>query len=332
MAHEGWKRFHEHRVKGRAESLELLSQVLLSPAAVFLQIHSQLLGICRAGHRTLRDPSRRQDGIPTARQLSSVSRGRIRSPQVRRKGITGIAAFASQSTPVYSRIDSMNLNRLDMQRQAALYLLPLLFLINCSALRTRIDSPSTPIAQVRVSQTGIASWYGPGFHGKATASATIYNQNEMTAAHPTLPLGSRVMVTNLKNGKSTEVIINDRGPFAKGRIIDLSFAAGRTLGLIEPGTAPVRLEVIDSGPHKIRSIPDSLNYTLQLGAFSQLENARQLHERLSASYAGVSIVPVRAKDAMYYRVLLGTFIDRNAAEERARQLSQAGFAVIIMEK
>jgi len=219
-----------------------------------------------------------------------------------------------------------------MHRQVALYLLPLLFLTSCSVPLPRIDSPSAPVARERVSQTGIASWYGPGFHGKATASTTIYNQNELTAAHPTLPLGTRVMVTNLKNGKSAELTINDRGPFAKGRIIDLSFAAGSILGLIRPGTAPVRVDVMDGGPHEVRSIPSSLNYTLQLGSFSQLENARQLHERLSTSHAGVSIVPVRAKDATYYRVQLGTFINRNAAEEQAHQLSQAGFAVIIMEK
>jgi rare lipoprotein A len=219
-----------------------------------------------------------------------------------------------------------------MHRQVALYLLPLLFLTSCSVPLPRIDSPSAPVARERVSQTGIASWYGPGFHGKATASTTIYNQNELTAAHPTLPLGTRVMVTNLKNGKSAELTINDRGPFAKGRIIDLSFAAGSILSLIGPGTAPVRVDVMDGGPHEVRSIPSSLNYTLQLGSFSQLENARQLHERLSTSHAGVSIVPVRAKDATYYRVQLGTFINRNAAEEQAHQLSQAGYAVIIMEK
>ena len=80
----------------------------------------------------------------------------------------------------------------------------------------------------RLSQTGIASWYGPGFHGKATASGEIYNQNEFTAAHQTLPLGTRVMVTNLENGSATEVSVNDRGPFAKGRIIDLSYCARRS--------------------------------------------------------------------------------------------------------
>jgi len=220
----------------------------------------------------------------------------------------------------------------DLRRHAALLLLPWLFLKACCVPMSRIELASAPVALDRVSQTGTASWYGPGFHGKATASTTIYNQNELTAAHPTLPLGSLVMVTNLENGKSTEVIINDRGPFAKRRIIDLSFAAGKVLGMIGPGTAPVRLEVIDGGPHKIRSIPNSLDYTLQLGAFSRLENAKLLRERLSRSQAGVSIVPLQAKDATYYRVQMGTFVNRSAAEERAHQLSQAGVQVIVTER
>jgi peptidoglycan lytic transglycosylase len=219
-----------------------------------------------------------------------------------------------------------------LRRFAILSFLPLLYLAACSVPPSRVKLPSTSSSQDRVSQTGIASWYGPGFHGKATASGTIYDQNDLTAAHQTLPLGSRVMVTNLENGNSSEVVINDRGPFAKGRIIDLSFAAGKALGMIGPGTIPVRVEVIDSGPYKIESIRTSLDYTLQLGSFSQPENAQQLRDKLANSYADVSIVPILAKDATYYRVQLGTFTSRNAAEERARQLSQAGFAVVIMEK
>lgn len=93
-------------------------------------------------------------------------------------------------------------------------------------------------------QLGVASWYGPGFHGKKTASGEIYSQNGMTAASRTLPLGTRVMVTNLANGKEAEVTINDRGPYVDGRIIDLSKAAARKLGLLNPGTARVRIEVI----------------------------------------------------------------------------------------
>jgi len=117
------------------------------------------------------------------------------------------------------------------------FLLPLLFLTACSIPPSIVKLPSPP--EPRLIQTGIASWYGPGFHGKPTASGTIYDQNDLTAAHQTLPLGSRVMVTNLNNGNATEVTITDRGPFAKGRIIDLSYGAGRSLGMIGPGTISI---------------------------------------------------------------------------------------------
>jgi rare lipoprotein A len=177
----------------------------------------------------------------------------------------------------------------------------------------------------------MASWYGPGFHGKATASGTIYDQNEFTAAHQTLPLGTRVLVTNVENGSTVEVTINDRGPFAKERIIDLSYAAAQSIGMIGPGTALVRIDVVDN-PARIRSIRSSLDYTLQLGSFSQLENARQLRDRLADSFGEVTISPVNNKDITYYRVYLGNFFSRADAEQRARQISQAGYSVIIMEK
>ena len=93
---------------------------------------------------------------------------------------------------------------------------------------------------------GDASWYGPGFHGKKTASGEIYDQTKLTAAHKTLPLGSKARVTNLENGSTVEVQINDRGPFIEGRVIDLSKAAAWALGFIETGITPVRVEVVDS--------------------------------------------------------------------------------------
>lgn len=92
-------------------------------------------------------------------------------------------------------------------------------------------------------EDGIASWYGPGFHGRKTASGEVFNQNAMTAAHKELPLGSRVTVTDVETGKSVEVLINDRGPFIDGRVIDLSRGAARELGIIEQGVAEVRVEM-----------------------------------------------------------------------------------------
>lgn len=92
-------------------------------------------------------------------------------------------------------------------------------------------------------QSGIASWYGPGFHGRKTASGERFNQNHLTAAHKRLPLGTVATVTNLKNGKTVRVEINDRGPYVRGRIVDLSKAAAEQLGMRHSGTTPVRLEV-----------------------------------------------------------------------------------------
>ena len=91
---------------------------------------------------------------------------------------------------------------------------------------------------------GTASWYGPGFHGRKTASGERFDQNAMTAAHRSLPLGSVVRVTNLENGRKVTVEINDRGPYIRGRVIDLSKAAARRLGMVRDGLATVRVEVL----------------------------------------------------------------------------------------
>ncbi|MBW4576531.1 MAG: septal ring lytic transglycosylase RlpA family protein [Aphanothece sp. CMT-3BRIN-NPC111] len=99
---------------------------------------------------------------------------------------------------------------------------------------------------VRSQSSGIASWYGSGFNGNRSASGEIFNQNAMTAAHRSLPFGTRVRVTNLNNNRSVVVRINDRGPFIRGRVIDLSAAAARVLGMTNTGVAPVRLEVLGS--------------------------------------------------------------------------------------
>lgn len=102
-----------------------------------------------------------------------------------------------------------------------------------------------PRHQPGYDEVGIASWYGPGFHGRRTASGQIYDQNAMTAAHTTLPLGSRVRVTHLGNGRSVMLTVNDRGPFVAGRIIDVSRGAARQLGLIGPGTGRVRVQLAE---------------------------------------------------------------------------------------
>lgn len=95
-------------------------------------------------------------------------------------------------------------------------------------------------------ETGIASWYGPSFHGKKTASGETYDQNQLTAAHKKLPLGSQVTVTNVETGKAVNVEINDRGPYVPGRNIDLSKEAARQLGILQDGTSKVRIEATAS--------------------------------------------------------------------------------------
>lgn len=117
-------------------------------------------------------------------------------------------------------------------------------------------------------QEGIASWYGPNFHGKYTSNGEIYNMYDYTAAHKTLPMNTKVKVTNLNNGKSVIVRINDRGPFVKGRIIDLSYAAAKKIGIDKTGTAPVKLEVIGfKGKDYVNG------YMIQVGAFSRYKGA-----------------------------------------------------------
>jgi rare lipoprotein A len=112
--------------------------------------------------------------------------------------------------------------------------------------RPEAEPPPAPAPGSR--QTGEASWYGEPHHGRPTASGETYDMYQLTAAHPTLPLGSRVLVTNLKNGRSVEVRINDRGPLLKGRIIDLSYAAAKELEAVAGGTIPVRLRLISLPP------------------------------------------------------------------------------------
>ncbi len=115
-----------------------------------------------------------------------------------------------------------------------------------------------PMKEVKAGfcQNGIASWYGPGFHGKKTASTETYNMHELTAAHNVLPLNTLVKITNLENQKEVVVRINDRGPFVGDRIVDLSLAAAQELGMVKKGTVPVRMAVL--GPANVPNISKRL--------------------------------------------------------------------------
>lgn len=130
------------------------------------------------------------------------------------------------------------------------------------------------------SQEGLASWYGRRFHGKKTSSGEPYDMYAMTAAHPTLPIPSYARVTSLVNGRSVVVRINDRGPFHKNRLIDLSYTAAHKLGYLAQGSARVRVESIDPAAN---GLPDDASVDglfLQVGAFGQPENAQKLLTRI----------------------------------------------------
>lgn len=154
------------------------------------------------------------------------------------------------------------------------------------------------------SEEGEASWYGPGFHGKRTASGEVYNMEAMTAAHRRLPFGTRVRVRNLDNGRTAEVRINDRGPFAHRRILDLSRAAARELGVLGPGTSRVRLELLEASPMLTCSL-------VQVGAFAEPANAESLARRHRGR--GETARTERGTDGVT-RVLLGPFSDLAEAD------------------
>src|SRR6266403_2979606 len=177
-------------------------------------------------------------------------------------------------------------------------------------------------------QTGIASWYGPGFHGHATTSGEIYDQDDLTAAHPNLPLGTRCRVTNLDTGRFVDVRINDRGPFVKGRAIDLSYAAARAIGVLGPGTAPVRIEIVERPPGGFVSV----RYCVQVGSFSEATKAAALRANLAPRYRDVYISPVRGPDDVFYRVRVGPFAVRSDAERRAFELASLGIPAIVTEE
>ena len=125
-------------------------------------------------------------------------------------------------------------------RRLAPFILALLLIIllaSCGCLSANAPRKGRP-------QIGVASWYGKEFHGRPTSSGEIFDMYKLTAAHKELPLGTRVRVTNLKNRKSVIVKVNDRGPFVKGRIIDLAYGAAKVIGMVEDGVARVRVEIV----------------------------------------------------------------------------------------
>lgn len=169
-------------------------------------------------------------------------------------------------------------------------------------------------------EEGVASWYGPGFHGKLTANGETYNQKDMTAAHKTLPMPTYVRVENLENGKEIIVRVNDRGPFSKGRIIDLSEEGARRIGMIEKGTARVRVSVLSESADCYVSSGkeidlDSGSFAVQIAAFSSEENAF----RLSDKFGRKAVVNKGyVKGVLWHRVWIVGFTSKIKAEKAAK--------------
>lgn len=156
-----------------------------------------------------------------------------------------------------------------------------------------------PGATPESGETGLASWYGHPYHGRASASGEIYDMERMTAAHRTLPFGTMVRVHDLDSRQTVDVRINDRGPFVDGRIIDLSHAAARAIEMLGPGTARVRLEIL-SGP----TATVQAHFAVQVGAFRNRDNAERLRRAMQAKYGRARLVE-RADTPGFWHVLVG---------------------------
>jgi rare lipoprotein A len=174
-------------------------------------------------------------------------------------------------------------------------------------------------------EQGVASWYGPDFHGRRTATGESYDMHAMTGAHPTLPLPTWVRVTNLQNGRSVDVRLNDRGPFAKNRVIDLSRAAAEQLGMIGSGTALVEVRSLASGAPPAQTPAPAGQFYAQAGAFAEEDKARRLAGRLrAAGVAGVAVAEVRVDGRRLFRVRAGPVGSVEEFDRLTERLRAAG--------
>lgn len=190
-------------------------------------------------------------------------------------------------------------------------------------------------------QRGIASWYGKDFHGKKTSNGERYDMYAMTAAHKTLPLGTYVRVHNLENDLQVEVRINDRGPFVRGRIIDLSYSAAKQIGIVGPGTASVEVVAMGTpvatdggtGRSYVQGDYYSGNFTYQVGAFANRSNAERLKRTLDKKYRNAHITVFDRGDQVFYRVRVGKFTNLEEAVKHELVLIEDGYtdAILIAE-
>jgi len=186
----------------------------------------------------------------------------------------------------------------------------------CSSVPKPIYFPGYPVGFV---ERGVASWYGPGFHGNKTANGERYDMHQLTAAHRTLPLGSIAVVRSMTTGRQVTVRINDRGPFARGRVLDLSLAGAHALGMTETGTDQIELRVVG---YQGRTA-DMGVLRVQIGSFSDQQNALNLLERAKHLYSGGRVQVVDLPEGTRYRVHIGQFSRETQAEAAASHLESS---------
>jgi len=207
--------------------------------------------------------------------------------------------------------------------------LPLLVALTALALlagcsRAVMTTPSVP-PMTGTEEVGMASWYGVPHHGRRTASGEVFDMHQLTAAHRTLPFGTRLLVTNRDTSQSAEVRINDRGPFVEGRILDVSYAAARLLGAVGPGLIPVRVRVLSL---PARSSSGDGPYTVQIGSFTTRARAEALRDTLT----GATIAETTVVGETVYRVRVGAYPDRTQAGAAARDLTTRGYQALVVEQ
>lgn len=156
-------------------------------------------------------------------------------------------------------------------------------------------APPAPVASV---ETGLASWYGPPYHNRQAANGELFDQNAMTAAHRTLPLGTTVRVTNIATGQSAVVVINDRGPFVHGRVLDLSLAAAKITGVYQRGVTQVRVEVLQQRA----GVSPTGKWCVQIGAFLNRNNALRLQDDLQHRYATAKVIEFQGPTGHWVRI------------------------------
>jgi rare lipoprotein A len=241
-----------------------------------------------------------------------------------------------------------------------------------------------PSEKFNHSEQGISSWYGPGFHGKRTANGEIFNKYDLTAAHRTLQMPSLVRVTNLENGRSIVLRVNDRGPFARGRVLDVSERAAELLGYKNKGTAKIRVDVMEEESRilseaarqgldtrgaeiaynrdgklpisltsrgyiqtaamgsdvaklqtvRVHNVPVApTNIFVQLGAFSNPQNAQALQAKLATKYSNVLIKNVTAANGTFYRVRVGPLMNVPTADQTLKSVVDLGYqtAMIVVD-